>query len=106
MLSWGGWGGGDARCRVKRNFSSGFGRSSRELTKVRWGGGSRAVGGSEALQTWQQAREGLEEKASAEARRLGDECCGATWGPSKGVRVSVARAEAGRRREQDTGSEG
>lgn len=36
-------------------------------------------------------------------RRLGHECCGATWGPSKGVRVSVAWAEAGRRREQDTG---
>lgn len=36
-----------------------------------WGGGSRAVGGSEALQTWEQAREGREEKASAEARRGG-----------------------------------
>lgn len=39
-------------------------------------------------------------------RRLGAECCGATWGPRKGVRVSVARAEEGRRREQDTGSKG
>lgn len=65
MLSWGGCGGGGARCRVKRNFSSGFGRRSRELTKVKWEG-SRTVG-SEALQTWEQAREGREEKASAEA---------------------------------------
>lgn len=35
-------------------------------------------------------------------RWLEDERCGATRGPRKGVRVSVALAKAGRRREQDT----